>query len=1025
MKQGTSRTRSHQAGYRTRRTPVALLGALLIAVAWLMAMPDHAAASTVATCDEAGLRAAIGTAAPGDTITFECSGTVTLTATGGGPISIDKNLTIDGSGQSVTISGGGSVGVVEISTGVTVMLKGLTISNGHSDVGGYGGVLNNGTLTVVDSIFSANVGGEFGAGGIRTHGPLTVANSTFTGNTGISGVDIGSPGTAGAIYASLAIVDIANSSFSNNAASGRSSAGGIYSAGALVSVTASTFSGNWGATVGGIYSYSGSLGVTNSTFSGNAAAYWQDGGDAGAIFTAGFGAASVTNSTLTGNTAVCDSLCSPGHGAGGIFTSLDSFRTVTLTNTILAGNLSVGSLGITTPTNCGPLAVVDNGGNFSDSTCAAGFTQTSSVALNLAPLADNGGPTQTIALGTGSAAIDAGSCLPATDQRGFPRPGAGSTLCDSGAFELQSDTAPAQQAITFTSTAPADAVYGGTYQVSATGGNSGIPVVFTIDASSIGVCSVTSATVSFTGVGTCTVTASQAGNNNYKPAADVDQSFAIAKATLTVTASSHTITFGGLAPTVSPSYLGFVGTDDASNLDTPPTCSTTYTQGADAGGSYSTSCSGGLDDNYQFSFVDGTVTVEKATQAPLTILTPTDATYGAAEILTVSGGTTGGAVTYNAGASTGCSVAGDQLTVTDATGSCSVTATMAGNTNYLPVISAAHSVTLHRADTTTTVTCPLSVVYDGAAQEPCSANVTGPGNLDESVTVTYLNNVNPGTATASASYLGSANYNPCDDSASFEILHQTAPVVTSMMLTPSPVAVGADSTLEATVSDGGSEIDLVRYSTDGGSTWTDINGFTPAPTVSVTGILSNLPAGVHEVCLVGTDAAGTTSEPRCVFLVVYDPNGGFVTGGGWINSPLGACRLSTVCETITGKANFGFNAKYKKGSNVPDGQTQFQFSAGGLNFHSSAYDAGSLVVAGAKAIFKGTGTINGTDSYGFMLTAIDGQVNGGGGTDELRMKIWRLSDGVVVYDNQMAAPENADPTTVLSGGSIVIHTPKK
>jgi hypothetical protein len=72
---------------------------------------------------------------------------------------------------------------------------------------------------------------------------------------------------------------------------------------------------------------------------------------------------------------------------------------------------------------------------------------------------------------------------------------------------------------------------------------------------------------------------------------------------------------------------------------------------------------------------------------------------------------------------------------------------------------------------------------------------------------------------------------------------------------------------------------------------------------------------------------------------------------------------------------------------------------------------------------QGSGTINGSGSFGFLLTAIDGQLTGGGGTDKLRMKIWNKNAGnAIVYDNQMSAGDNSNPTTVLGGGSIVIRT---
>jgi len=78
-------------------------------------------------------------------------------------------------------------------------------------------------------------------------------------------------------------------------------------------------------------------------------------------------------------------------------------------------------------------------------------------------------------------------------------------------------------------------------------------------------------------------------------------------------------------------------------------------------------------------------------------------------------------------------------------------------------------------------------------------------------------------------------------------------------------------------------------------------------------------------------------------------------------------------------------------------------------------------VAGAKAQFKGTGTINGGGDYGFLLTAIDGQLQGGGGTDRFRIKIWDRASGLVVYDNQLGADDYGDAATAIDGGSIVIH----
>jgi hypothetical protein len=181
--------------------------------------------------------------------------------------------------------------------------------------------------------------------------------------------------------------------------------------------------------------------------------------------------------------------------------------------------------------------------------------------------------------------------------------------------------------------------------------------------------------------------------------------------------------------------------------------------------------------------------------------------------------------------------------------------------------------------------------------------------------------------------------------------------------------------------------------------------------------------GVYSVIVTITDDdTGSASRGLDLqYVVIFDPNSGFVTGGGWIMSPAGACQLTPGCATATGRANFGFVSKYQKGSNTPDGQTEFQFQAGDINFHSSAYDYGSLVVSGYKAQYRGTGDINGVSGYKFVLTAYDGDVNGGGGIDKFRIKITK--NGVVVYDNRVGASDDIDLAnpTAISGGSIVIH----
>jgi len=152
-------------------------------------------------------------------------------------------------------------------------------------------------------------------------------------------------------------------------------------------------------------------------------------------------------------------------------------------------------------------------------------------------------------------------------------------------------------------------------------------------------------------------------------------------------------------------------------------------------------------------------------------------------------------------------------------------------------------------------------------------------------------------------------------------------------------------------------------------------------------------------------------------VVVYDPSGGYVSGEGWILSPPGAYPDNPV---KTGKANFAFVSKYRKGASAPDGDTRFVFRAGDLDFQSNAYEW--LVVAGtSRAQLKGTGTINGFPDFGFLLSVEDADADGvPSAKDRFRIKIWNRNypgEDKVVYDNQVAQE--------IGGGSIVIHTGNK
>lgn len=255
------------------------------------------------------------------------------------------------------------------------------------------------------------------------------------------------------------------------------------------------------------------------------------------------------------------------------------------------------------------------------------------------------------------------------------------------------------------------------------------------------------------------------------------------------------------------------------------------------------------------------------------------------------------------------------------------------------------------------------------------------------------------------------------------------PITSDVVADPNSAPVGTPIDLTANVDDsttGGSNIASAKYNVDDGS-WSGMSAQDSAFDEVSEDVTANIGSfegpGVHEICVRGTDAAGNLGGPECILLAIYDPTAGFVTGGGWIDSPSGAYTPDDPDDPdLTGKATFGFVSRYKKGATVPTGQTEFQFRVADLNFHSTSYQW--LVIAGARAQYKGSGTINGAGDYGFMLTAIDGQINGGGGTDKFRIKIWNKATDSMIYDNKAGESDTGDAATELGGGSIVIHKKK-
>ncbi|MGB2863635.1 MAG: hypothetical protein WBC05_09955 [Sedimentisphaerales bacterium] len=224
--------------------------------------------------------------------------------------------------------------------------------------------------------------------------------------------------------------------------------------------------------------------------------------------------------------------------------------------------------------------------------------------------------------------------------------------------------------------------------------------------------------------------------------------------------------------------------------------------------------------------------------------------------------------------------------------------------------------------------------------------------------------------------------------------------IDTVTLTPNPIAEDTWTTITVTTTD----IDMVAIR---GSNYFGFNWLNSGENGTFTGGIHGFTASIVEVDVYGYVGGQVVAE-ESILLVVYDPDGGFVTGGGWIDSPPGAYVPE---PTLEGRAHFGFVSKYKNGATVPTGHTGFVFKTADFSFQSSSYQWLVVNQSGTNAQFKGEGTINGEGDYGFMLWAKDDD------HDALRIKIWKKEDEDVVYDNE------EDQT--IESGNIIVHTSKE
>lgn len=381
-----------------RRVLLALACMALLLGPLLQAQPAYAATFTVTNFNDSGagsLRAAIisanGAAGP-DTIVFNVSGPGAIALASPLP-AIIGDLIINGPGfANLTISGENRFRVFEINSGVTATINSVGISRGRAGFGG--GVINNGTLTINNSVLANNVATDFNSGGgaILNNGTLTVNDTTLQSN-------LANDPTVGV--------------------------GGAILSNGPMTINRSTLSGNQ-STFGSalVQQFNGvNATINNSTISGNS----TTGNNNSVVMALNNATVTLNNSTVTANSSAGSAGNSVGTFQGG---------TVRYRNTIVAGNTG-RQFGV----NNGSGTLISLGNNISSD--GTGNLNQPDDRLNTDPqlsvLASNGGPTRTHALLPGSPAINAGSSAGCAqtgvdnrDQRLSFRPGA---TCDIGAFQ--------------------------------------------------------------------------------------------------------------------------------------------------------------------------------------------------------------------------------------------------------------------------------------------------------------------------------------------------------------------------------------------------------------------------------------------------------------------------------------------------------------------------------------------------------------------------------------------------------------
>lgn len=344
---------------------------------------------------------------------------------GGGNLTL-TNSTI--SGNSANAAGGGIAVYAGNATLTGSTVSNNTTSNNYFNGRGAGIYLRPGNLTLTHSIVSNNTA-QGNAGGMQVDGVLSMTRSTVSGNTA------GHDGGGIKLYSQATLTESTVSGNTAQRGGGIYQQSGYHSTAQLLSLNNSTLSGNSTPSVnsgrgGGIYSYAGDLALDNSTVGGNSSGLYG-----GGIFVKqNSNPITLTHVTLAANTA--------SSRGGGLMISTGGTAVVTVSGSLFtyAGTPATGGGNVAVTT--GAIAIAGTGNLvFGGGLINAAFnTPESTGDPLLGPLQDNGGPTQTLLPGAGSAAIDAGGvapCAAAADQRGVRRPQG--SACDIGAVEVVTD----------------------------------------------------------------------------------------------------------------------------------------------------------------------------------------------------------------------------------------------------------------------------------------------------------------------------------------------------------------------------------------------------------------------------------------------------------------------------------------------------------------------------------------------------------------------------------------------------------